>query len=95
MRLVPAAMAATLGFLMPSISFGMLLPGLLMASMSGVLGGIFARLLIYSLHTASRHWVHQFRRDSPIWFAGACGLLRKASMGRGSVRPPAPGTACR
>ncbi len=66
-----------------NISFGMLLPGLLMASMSGVLGGIFARLLIYSLHTASRHWVHQFRRDSPIWFAGACGLLI-ALVGLGS-----------
>lgn len=57
------------------ISWDLLWPGLLIAVLSGVAGGMFARVLIHSLHTESRHWIHQFRRNSPIWFAGACGLL--------------------
>lgn len=58
-----------------NISFALLVPGLLVASASGAFGGVFARLLIYSLHTDSQHWVHRFRRTSPVWFAGICGLL--------------------
>lgn len=58
-----------------SISLSLILPGVLVAVMSGILGGVFARLLIYSLHTTSSNRVHVFRRTSPIWFAGACGLL--------------------
>ena len=58
-----------------NISFALLLPGLIVALLSGVFGGIFARLLIYSLHTNSRYWVHQLRRSSPILFAGLCGLV--------------------
>ena len=57
------------------ISFALLLPGLTVAVLSGLLGGIFARLLIYSLHTNSRYWIHQFRRSYPILFAGFCGLI--------------------
>lgn len=57
------------------ISFALLLPGLTVAVLSGLLGGIFARLLIYSLHTNSRYWIHQFRRAYPILFAGFCGLI--------------------
>lgn len=57
------------------VSFALLLPGLLVAILSGIFGGLFARLLIYSLHTTSTLWVHQIRRTFPIWFAGACGLL--------------------
>lgn len=53
----------------------LLLPGLVVAMVSGIFGGLFARLLIYSLHTESRRWIHQLRRQSPIWFAGLCGLL--------------------
>lgn len=58
-----------------NISFGLLLPGMVVAVLSGIFGGIFARVLIYSLHTTSTHRVHVFRRTSPIWFAGVCGLL--------------------
>lgn len=57
------------------ISFGLVVPGMVVAVMCGIFGGLFARLLIYSLHTTSTHRVHAFRRASPIWFAGACGLL--------------------
>ncbi|PUE39022.1 chloride channel protein [Limnohabitans sp. Bal53] len=57
------------------ISFALLLPGMVVAVLSGIFGGMFARLLIYSLHNTSSHWVHAFRRSSPIWFAGGCGLL--------------------
>lgn len=57
------------------ISFALLLPGALVAILSGIFGGIFARLLIYSLHTDSRMWIHQFRRTFPILFAGFCGLV--------------------
>lgn len=57
------------------VSFGLLIPGLTVAILSGILGGLFARLLIYSLHTTSSLWIHRMRRSSPIWFAGGCGLL--------------------
>ena len=62
------------------VGFALLLPGLIVAILSGILGGLFARLLIYSLHTTSELWIHRIRRTSPIWFAGACGLL-VASIG--------------
>lgn len=58
-----------------NIRWSLMLPGLVVAILSGAFGGLFARLLIYSLHTESRRWIHQFRRQSPIWFAGLCGLL--------------------
>ena len=61
--------------LVDHISFALLLPGMVVAVLSGIFGGMFARLLIYSLHNTSSHWVHAFRRSSPIWFAGGCGLL--------------------
>jgi len=57
------------------ISWALLWPGLLVAVVSGTAGGLFARLLIYSLHTDSGRWIHRFRRQAPIRFAGACGLL--------------------
>ena len=57
------------------VGLALVLPGMLVAILSGILGGIFARLLIYSLHTTSALWVHKIRRSSPIWFAGACGLM--------------------
>ena len=58
-----------------NIRWSLMLSGLVVAILSGAFGGLFARLLIYSLHTESRRWIHQFRRQSPIWFAGLCGLL--------------------
>lgn len=65
------------------ISWALFWPGLLVATVCGTCGGLFARLLIYSLHTDSTHRIHRFRRASPIWFAGACGLL-VALIGLGS-----------
>jgi len=56
------------------ISFGLLMPALIIAVLSGACGGLFARLLIYSLLSTSNLWVHRFRRSSPLRFAGFCGL---------------------
>lgn len=56
------------------ISWGLFLPALLVAIFCGVCGGLFARLLVYSLHTTSDLWVHRLRRSSPLVFAGICGL---------------------
>lgn len=58
-----------------STGFTLFLPGLMVAVLSGLFGGLFARLLIYSLHTPSRYWIHQFRRSYPVLFAGVCGLV--------------------
>lgn len=57
-----------------SIGWALLVPGIVVSILCGIFGGIFARLLIYSLHTTSNMWIHQFRRKSPLRFAALCGL---------------------
>lgn len=57
------------------IGFNLLLPGLLVALGSGLAGGLFSRLLIVSLSGTSEDWFSRQRRQSPIYFAGGCGLL--------------------
>lgn len=56
------------------ISFGLLLPGLLVAVACGLLGGLFARLLVISLSGSSTDRFSRLRKRSPVLFAAACGL---------------------
>lgn len=56
------------------IGWHLLLPALLVVVCSGLLGGLFSRLLIHSLHGKSRFWLHRFRHVSPLKFAALCGL---------------------
>jgi H+/Cl- antiporter ClcA len=52
----------------------LILPGLLVIICSGVVGGLFSRLLAVSLAGRSRDWFSRFRRKFPVKFAAACGL---------------------
>lgn len=51
-----------------------LLPGLLVSLACGLLGGLFARLLLVSLSGASLDWFTLQRKARPVLFAAACGL---------------------
>ncbi len=55
------------------VGWGVLLPGLALALVCGLIGGLFARLLITSLF-GGRDRFSAFRRKHPIRFAAACGL---------------------
>lgn len=57
----------------PHLDWGLLGPGLAVALLSGVAGGLFARLLIASLTGAPQRLNH-WRRRYPVRFAAACGL---------------------
>lgn len=52
----------------------LLLPAIVCALVSGVLGGLFSRLLIVS-SAGGKDRITAFRVAHPIWFAGACGLV--------------------
>ena len=56
------------------IGWALLIPGMVVSVLCGIFGGLFARLLIYSLHTTSTIWIHRFRRQAPLRFAALCGL---------------------
>ena len=58
-----------------NLSTALLLPALLVSISSGVLGGLFSRLLLISLAGTSNDWFSRLRGKSPIVFAAACGLL--------------------
>jgi H+/Cl- antiporter ClcA len=58
----------------PAIGFGLLLPGLLVAVLSGLAGGLFSRLMIASLSGRSPDRVTRWRARRPVLFAAACGL---------------------
>lgn len=51
-----------------------LLPGILVSLACGLLGGLFARLLVVSLAGNSLDWFSAQRRARPVAFAAACGL---------------------
>jgi H+/Cl- antiporter ClcA len=51
-----------------------LLPGILVSLACGLLGGLFARLLVVSLAGRSLDWFSAQRRSRPVAFAAACGL---------------------
>lgn len=57
-----------------NLGLALLLPGLLLAVCSGVVGGLFARLLVTSLAGNSGDWFSRQRRKAPLRFAAACGL---------------------
>ncbi len=53
----------------------MLWPGLLVAISCGLAGGLFSRLLIVSLSGQSRDWFTRKRKQMPVRFGAACGLV--------------------
>ena len=57
------------------IDLSLLLPGLLVAVTSGVLGGVFSRLLQASLGGKGRDFMSRLRGARPVLFAGVCGLV--------------------
>lgn len=56
------------------MGLALLLPGLLVAICCGLAGGLFARLMTRSFDPEANDRISRFRRYSPIWFAGICGL---------------------
>jgi H+/Cl- antiporter ClcA len=58
----------------PAIGLDLLLPGLLVAVLSGLAGGLFSRLMIASLSGRSPDRVSRWRAPRPVLFAAACGL---------------------
>jgi H+/Cl- antiporter ClcA len=57
----------------PRLGLDLLLPGLLVVLCSGLLGGLFARLLVASL-AGMPDRASRFREHHPVGFAAACGL---------------------
>src|SRR5665647_336413 len=67
--------ATYFGFIrIEKFSEALLMPALLVAIGSGLLGGLFSRLVIVSLSGRSNDWFTRFRLRSPLRFAAACGL---------------------
>jgi H+/Cl- antiporter ClcA len=58
----------------PEVGAAVLLPGLLTAVVSGIAGGLFARLLRLSLDSRARDRFSGWRRERPVLFAMGCGL---------------------
>lgn len=57
------------------IDLSLLFPGLLVAVLSGLAGGLFSRLLQASLLERGQDVFSRLRRARPVWFAAGCGLL--------------------
>jgi H+/Cl- antiporter ClcA len=57
-----------------SIGFDLLWPGLLLAVLAGIAGGVFSRLLIVSLSGKGRDRFSRLRASRPVLFAACCGL---------------------
>jgi H+/Cl- antiporter ClcA len=58
----------------PAMSFALLVPGLLVAVLAGLAGGMFSRLLIASMSGQGRDFFSRLRSRRPVVFAAACGL---------------------
>lgn len=56
------------------LGLALLLPGLLVAVLSGLAGGLFARVLLVSMRGQSVDRLSRWRLRSPVAFAAACGL---------------------
>jgi H+/Cl- antiporter ClcA len=56
------------------IGLDLLWPGLLLAVLAGIAGGLFSRLLIASLSGQGQDRFSRFRARRPVWFAAGCGL---------------------
>jgi len=57
-----------------NLSMALLLPGLAVAVLSGLAGGLFARVLLVSIRGESGDRFSRWRNRSPVAFAAACGL---------------------
>ncbi len=57
-----------------NLSMALLLPGLLVALVSGLAGGLFSRLMVISLAGRSGDWFSRWRQKAPVRFAAGCGL---------------------
>jgi H+/Cl- antiporter ClcA len=57
-----------------NLGLALLLPGLAVAVLSGLAGGLFARLMLVSIRGASADRFSRWRLRSPVVFAAACGL---------------------
>lgn len=57
-----------------SLSWSLLLPGLLVALVAGLAGGLFSRLIVVSVRGLPDR-LGRWRADYPMRFAGACALL--------------------
>lgn len=57
------------------LGWGLVLPGLFVAVLSGLAGGLFSRILIASLSPKADDVFSRFRRSKPVIFAGLCGLV--------------------
>jgi len=58
----------------PTPDLDLLLPGLMLAVLAGIAGGLFSRLLIASLSGRSTDVFSRLRARKPVLFAAACGL---------------------
>jgi H+/Cl- antiporter ClcA len=58
----------------PAIGFALLWPGLLLAVVAGLAGGLFSRLLLVSLSGAGTDRFSRLRARRPVLFAACCGL---------------------
>jgi len=58
-----------------NLSIALLGPAMLVSITSGLLGGLFSRLLVVSTAGTSSDWFTRQRAKSPVAFAAACGLL--------------------
>jgi H+/Cl- antiporter ClcA len=68
----------------PVIGVGLFLPGLLLAVLAGLAGGLFSRLLIASLGGQGRDPLSRLRARNPVLFAAVCGLA-VAAIGAASA----------
>jgi H+/Cl- antiporter ClcA len=57
------------------VGLSLMWPGLLVALVCGVAGGVFSRLLVVSLSGNGRDVLSRSRRRHPVLFAGFCGLV--------------------
>ena len=57
------------------LSLSLLGPGLLLAVVCGLVGGLFARVLLISVRGDSADRFSRWRQRSPVAFAAACGLV--------------------
>jgi H+/Cl- antiporter ClcA len=58
----------------PAIGFALFLPGLLVAVLAGLAGGLFSRLLVVSMSGKGRDIATRLRASHPVVFAACCGL---------------------
>ncbi len=58
-----------------NLSMALLLPGLAVAVLSGLAGGLFSRVLLISIRGESSDRLSRWRKRAPVAFAAFCGLV--------------------